>query len=255
MGKKIKMVSDPNLAKLHKAGAVVELSQPVLHSQFGSIHYLVQEMYIYHFERAEKAFQNLERYQKEILALPIKSNNVRMIADYELLRKMYMMGFDMVTHIYLGFDHFLMSVLMHVYSGNSQRMKIWNKREMLGRASHVIGSIYAKKELLKTCEYTGLVEIEQKRHAFNHPNARRICNANKGEWDEVPLAWIISGKYRDPYIKTMALFEKLCTFWEKEEKKYNRPGKLISVQRGMKSLHQIKKNISIENTKKYRFDE
>lgn len=239
MGKKLKLVSDPNLAKPHEAGPVMELTQPVLHLQFGAIHYLSPKMYSYHIQEAEVAFEKLESFQGKILELPVGTDNARMITDYDFLGEVYRYGFNVVVHTYLAFDHFFLDILMTVYSDPGRR-RLWNNAEMLRRANHVIKKVFEKEDILRTKGYAGLVEIEQRRHAFNHPTSRRVYNGNLGDWDEVPLAWVISGKYKDTYLGARKLFEELYDIWSTEKMKYDRPGTL-TVQRGIKSLHSVKK--------------
>lgn len=236
MAKKLRLVSDPALAKPHEAGAVVELTQTLLHVQFGAIHYLSPKMHPYHLKEANIAFEKLESFQEKILALPILPGNARMISDMDFLGEIHRYGFNLVVHTYLAFDHFLLEILMVAYQNNPDARKLWNDRDMLGRVNHVIKRVLDKKELFQSKEYAGLADIEQRRHAFNHPTARRVYNGDLGAWDEVPLAWIISGKYKDPYLGAMKLFEELHALWEAEKGKYDRPGTL-TVERGIKSLH------------------
>ena len=240
MGKKLKLVSDPKIAKPHEAGAVIELTQPVLHNQFGAIHFITPQFYPYHFNRAEKAFRELNGFQDKILALPVNSDNSRMISDLELLGNIYDAGFDMVVHLYIGFDHFLLDMLMNVIN-DQERRKQMNKWEAMMRLNYVLKNIINRKDFINSSGYSKFAEIETKRHAFNHPTTRRIYNGNLGQWDEVPLAWIISGKYKEAYEEARKLFEELNKIWEVEKEKYKKPGTLINVQRGIKSLHPVKK--------------
>ncbi len=240
MAKNLRFISDSTLAKSHEAGAVIEVVQPVLHEQFGAIHYLWPKMYPYHLNVADTAFEKLEFFQSKILECPIGTDNARMITDLDFLGEIYRFGFDLVAHTFLAFDHFMLEILMAVYQDNSDALKIWNKREMLGRVNHVIKRVLEKTELFHTKEYAGLVDIEQRRHAYNHPTSRRVYNGEVGTWDEVPLAWIISGKYKNSYLEAIKLFNELHELWEVEKKKYDRPG-IITGQRGIRSLHQVKK--------------
>lgn len=60
-------------------------------------------------------------------------------------------------------------------------------------------------------------------------------------WDEVPLAWVVSGKYKDAYVKARDFFEEIFDIWESKKGDYDRPGTVINVKRGIRSLHQVKK--------------
>ncbi len=240
MAKKLRFISDPALAKPHEAGAVVELIQPVLHLQFGAIHYLSPKMYPYHFHEANVAFEKLETFQEKILECPIGTDNGRMITDFDFIGDIYRYGFDAIVHTHLAFDHLALDILMIAYQDNTEQRKVWNHSEMLRRVHHVIKKILNRADILGTKEYAALAEIEQRRNAFNHPTSRRTYNGDAGTWDEVPLAWIISGKYKDVYLGATKLFEQLYELWDAEKGKYDRPG-TITGQRGIRSLDPAKK--------------
>jgi hypothetical protein len=239
MGKNLKLVSDPKLAKPHEAGTVVELTQPVLHNQFGVVNFITPKFHPYHLNRAEESFKKLESLENKILELPINSDNARMIADLSFLGEIYNCGFDLVVHLYLGFDHFLLDMLSTVYL-DQQRRKQANDWKTMIRLNHVLKKVLNRNDLISSSGYAKFVEIKIVRHAFNHPTTRRVYNGNVGQWDEVPLAWIISGKYKKAYKESRKLFEELNKIWEVEKEKYKRPGTL-NVQRGIKSLHPVKK--------------
>lgn len=240
MGKKIKFTSDPKLAKSHDAGTVVELTQPLLHNQFGVIHFITPQFYPYHFNRAEKSFRELEEFQDKVLKLPVNRDNSRMISDLEFIGEIYNAGFDMIVHLHVGFEHFLLDILKNAIK-DKQGIKQFNKANVITKLRYILKNVIDRKDLINSSGYSDFAEIEIIRHALNHPTTRRIYNGNLNQWDEVPLAWIISGKYKKAYKGARGLFDELHTVWESEKKKYEIPGRLTNVKRGIKSLHPVKK--------------
>lgn len=243
MGKRINLESDPKLAKSHEPGAVMELTQPVLHSQFGVVHYLSFQTYFFHLQMASDAFAKLEELQGEVLKLPIHSDNARLISDPVLLQNIYAAGFGVIINTYLAFDHFLFVSLMTIYRDDPCMLKIldeWDTLEKLNRFLNLV----SKADLVSSLGYSKFCDIEKQRHGFNHLTLERFYNAKDHSWDEVPLAWIISGRYKEAYQGSMKLLSELRAVWDEERKKHDKPVVLTGVKRGIKSLHPAKKSKS-----------
>ncbi|MCW1888285.1 MAG: hypothetical protein KIH67_001910 [Candidatus Moranbacteria bacterium] len=241
MGKKIKIESDPNLAKSHEAGAIVELTQPALHSQFGLVHYLSFQIHIFQIKIAEKYFKDLENSQGKILEAEIKPGNMRLITDPELLMDIYQSGLGLMVNTHLAFDCFLFHALLNVFKEDPIKVaelnsKEWDTIKKLG----VFLKLTNNENLINSDGYTAFIQIKEKRDAFSHINSDRYYNAKDGEWDEVPLAWIVSGKYKNPYKKAVVFLEELMDIWDKEKSKYDKPGEISGLVRGVSSLHSVK---------------
>lgn len=240
MGKKIKVTDDKKLAKPHKEGAIIELIQPSIHNQFGLIFFLVPSYSLYHARIADHAYKRLERYQQTILKISPDKTNSRLISDLEFLGKIYQAGFDLVIHTYLAFDYLCLDILRAAYFPQDElTFKKLEGKEVKEKLKHIFTQILNQEPSEK--EYSKLVEIENIRHNFIHPKIERIYNAKENEWDKVPLAWVIAGKYKQSYLKTRKMFAGILKKWSKEKVKYQKPGTLTRVKRGIKSLHPFKK--------------
>ena len=80
-------------------------------------------------------------------------------------------------------------------------------------------------------------ELEQIRHAINHPKNENIYNSGKNSWDKVPLAWGVSGKAFKFFDESTKLFNEMYKAWQSVKSIYSKPGNLTGLQRGIKSLH------------------
>ena len=240
MGKKIKLISDNKLAKNHNACSSLVLVQTLVHNTFGGIHYTIPSFYMYNFSIARKAFNKLETYQEDILKLPVMDNNSRMISDHKLLNKIYKEGFDLVVHIYLGFDYFFVDIMAMVYGNNKEMKKNFKRWEPIKKMNHILKKILNKKNMINSVGYSKFAEIERNRHAFNHPTIYNIHNGELNLWEEVPLAWVISGKYKEAYLETISFFNELNKIWNNEKIKYKQ-SETLTVKRGIKLMHSIKK--------------
>lgn len=241
MGKKIQIESDANLAKSHEAGATVELTQPSLHPRFGLIHYLSFQIHIFQIKISEKYFENLERSQEKVLETEVGPGNIRLITEPELLMDIYQNGLGLMVNTYLAFDCFLFHALLNIFKEDTVKLaelnsKEWDTIKKLGEFLELTNN----KHLVNSDGYTAFIQIKEKRDAFSHINSDRYYNAKDGQWDEVPLAWIVSGKYKDPYKKATVFLEKLMSIWDKEKPKYDKPGVISGLVRGMSSLHSVK---------------
>ena len=221
MGKKVKVESDPKSAKSHAEGAVVELVQPAIHD-LGMIYIGHPYYWGMHARYANSGYQRLKKYIDQILQKQPDKTNVRSVHDFRFINKAYKATCDLVIHSYLTYEYFSLFVLTSVYLN----------------VKHILTVIIKKPELVNSSGYSMLFqELEQTRHAINHPKNENIYNCGKNTWDKVPLAWGMSGKALKFFEESAKLFNETYKAWNAIEQTYSKPGTLTGVQRGIKSLH------------------
>ncbi|MEM2121945.1 MAG: hypothetical protein QXU20_04795 [Candidatus Woesearchaeota archaeon] len=197
-----------------------------------------------HARYANNGYKRLKKYIDLILQKPPNEANVRLVQDFQLINKVYKATCDLIIHSYLTYEHFSLFVLTSIYLNVSASEKDKKKfaeleqKELKEKLKHILTEIIKKPELVNSSGYSMLFqELEQTRHAINHPKNENIYNCEKNAWDKVPLAWGMSGKALKFFEESTKLFNEMYKSWKTIEKKYSKPGILIGVQRGIKSLH------------------
>lgn len=243
MGKQVKMQSDPTLAKPHSAGAVVELVQPAVHD-LGLIYIGHPYYWVLHANYANAGYKRLKKYIDKVLQQNPDQSNVRSIQDSKLITKIYKATCDLVIHTYLSYEYFVLFVLTSVYlnprstEADKKKFADLELKELKEKTKHILIEIINKPSLVNSPGYSMLFqELEQIRHAINHPKNENIYNSGKNSWDKVPLAWGISGKAFKFFDESAKLFNEMYKAWQSVEPIYSKPGNLTGVQRGIKSLH------------------
>ncbi len=243
MGRKVKVQSDPNLAKPHAAGAKVELVQPAIHD-LGLIYIGHPYYWGLHARYANAGFNRLKKYIDLILQKQPDNTNVRSVHDFNLISKIYKSTCDLVTHTYMSYEYFSLFVLTAVYlnvNSTDEDKKVFKElenKELKEKLRHIIVSILKEPNLVNSTGYSMLFqELEQIRHAINHPKNENIYNCGENTWDKVPLAWGVSGKSLKFFEESAKLFNEIYKSWQKIEPNYSKQGTLTGVQRGIKSLH------------------
>lgn len=243
MGRKAKIKSDPNLAKPHAAGAKIELVQPAIHD-LGLIYIGHPYYWSLHARYANAGYRRLKKYIDNILQKQPDNSNVRSVHDFELISKIYEATCDEVIHTYLSYEYFTLFVLTVVYLNPSsseedkKRFAEIENKELKDKLRHILTDIIKEPNLINSSGYSMLFqELEQIRHAINHPKNENIYNCGNNTWDKVPLAWGVSGKSLKFFEESAKLFNNIYKSWQRVEPNYSRPGTLTGVQRGIKSLH------------------
>lgn len=242
MGKKIRVTSDPKLAKSHKKGAVVDFVQPAVHP-LGLIYVHYPYYWSLHARYSSLAYERLKSYIDVVLAQPADKSNARSIHDFNLINKMYKATCDLVIHSYLLFEYLSLSILTAVYlypGANDEDKKKFQgveQYELKDKVRHILKNIIKRPDLVNSKGYSMLFqELEQIRHSINHPTNDSVYNAGKNTWDKVPLAWAISGKAIKYFDEMTMLFNAMYKEWNKVQPQYSKPVTLTGVQRGIESL-------------------
>jgi hypothetical protein len=83
--------------------------------------------------------------------------------------------------------------------------------------------------------WDGFVEILKIRDAIEHPKPGNTYNARDGEWDRVPLAWMLSERPFAAYAGFSAVIDAMATEWEAGAEARKKPGTLTVSKRGLRS--------------------
>jgi len=243
MGKKTKTISDPSLARSHEAGAKVEFVQIALH-ELGMIYIGHPRYWTLHAGYANAGYKRLKRYIDKILAQNPTTGNVRSVHDATFITKIYKATFDLIAHTYLTYEYFVLSTLttIYLYPGASEEDKKkfaeLENLELKEKLRHIIVDILKKPELIASKGYSMLFqELEQARHALNHPKNDNTYNCGDTTWDKVPLAWGVSGKSLKFFEHSVDLLNSIYKDWIEIEPQYAKPGTLTGLKRGVKSMH------------------
>ena len=208
--------------------------------------------WVHHASAVESAFKRLDYFQNKVLLLEADDGNYRHIYDKRLLGKIYIHGCDLVNHTYLLYRHLSHWIIstVHVWPDNPQndknKMAHYENRtiDYEEPINYVIKDIIKRTELFDHPGYAFITgEWKDIRHALNHPTHENIYNAAGGNWDKVPLAWFVSGKFREQYKQVVIFHNEIMKDWGKLLPNYKRPGKINITHRGATSKYkpQIKK--------------
>ena len=233
MGRKIKLKSDPQIAKPHATGSKVTLVQPALHTTYGVVMIPRPQYWTLHLRVAEARFGELRSLDERVLATPIDSSNSRVL-DEELTVGLYHVGSEMILNTILAVHQLVLEIEV---AAKIKPKPSDNLNDRLVRALRATGFT---ADLGKDPRYGQFAELQRVRDAIEHPQEDNIYNGEDIHWDDVPLAWIASGKALRAYSDARSLLEEIVAHWAEARKQYARPGDL-QVQRGMKSQHAVKK--------------
>jgi hypothetical protein len=93
----------------------------------------------------------------------------------------------------------------------------------------------------KSPGYVGFIQIWKMRDAVEHPNSRNTYAGELGEWDRVPLAWLLSDKAIFAYQNYRSWLEELAVQWEGRKAQYSKETE-FKIVRGIVSGHPSKKS-------------
>ncbi|MBN8726060.1 MAG: hypothetical protein J0M03_24405 [Acidobacteria bacterium] len=207
MAKKIHTESDPSLARSHEAGAKVTISQIALHEQYGTLFIGWPDYWTLHINFADDAYKKLVEIEESILRIePNQKSHIRLVDDETIIVQGYKEGFDFIVHLYLALEHYTLNVLRVVYGNrNVDALRKFEKRELSQKTRHILNKIINRPDLINSKGYSCLFsDLEQVRHRYNHPLSENIYNGT--DWEKVPLAWILSGKFKKNYNSMIKFF-------------------------------------------------
>ena len=232
MGRKTKLESNAALAKPHSVGAKINVIQVLAHSEFGAISYLWPKHWVFEIHLADKAFAKLEALHQELLKLPVNNSNMRMVSNFELLEDIFCAGSDMVSHAARAIQH--LCECMEREMGRD--LIAMSSTERIKEAT----AFFGLDDFNEHNGYQGFIEILRIRDAVEHPKMANILRGGN-EWDEVPLAWMMSERGLQAYTKFDSWFELIVEEWGVYSESHSRPMEL-TLKRGIMSKLQSKKS-------------
>ncbi|MFA6475787.1 MAG: hypothetical protein WCV68_00050 [Candidatus Paceibacterota bacterium] len=235
-GKKQKQVSDPSLAHPHEAGSEVWLTQPAVHPIYGTIMFPILDHTDFYFKAAGSCLQDAKRYHNEILSKPLNKSNCRLVTDNQLLGNFFLNAQNVVLFSYLALEYFALSC-----AGSFGKQRQWKDRRLDQKIKHLISQELGIPRLPQDlCSAFG--DIENRRHALNHPRPESVANADPREWDSVHLAWLLIGNYEKTYSDSLKIYEYLSVPYKEQMMRKSGPVTLTGVKRGIRFENQAKKN-------------
>lgn len=227
-------MSDPALARSHQAGASVVCVQPSEHARLGTIFVTWPKYWAFHYEDSHEGHERLQAAHEEVLSIaPDEERATRLVNDIDLVGRIYRAGVQLVLGSVLAVQHLCREI------ENVTQMN-WQDGSTLGdRIAHV-GEVSGLGNIKALDGYEGFVELWKQRDAVEHPKPQNTYDAS-GNWDRVPLAWLVSERPLESFAGFSAWFEELVERWEERRQELARPGIIQAEGRGMRSRRQFKK--------------
>lgn len=233
MGRRDRVVADQSLARDHAAGSSITLLQPLVHAELGALGYEWPRHWVGHLRRADEAHDRLLALHDRLSDVPVGPSNARHLAVDDYLFEVYGTGTEMVLNIALTAQHLAdeleRTAELSPYGGpvTERLRKAAAGAGLAPPASHP--------------GYAGFVEVAKIRDALEHPKPGNTYNGADGEWDRVPLAWMLSDRPFPAYRRFRSLVDDLAGEWEEAKERFARPGTLTVSKRGVRSELQAKK--------------
>lgn len=228
MGKKIKTEIDWSLDKGNDKGDIIMLAQ---HAQtnLGVVSFLGQApTYDYYANEVNRYMEVSKQLHDEVLELPVLNNSIRYLLDNELLADIYQAGSGLVINLYLMYEHLAIHAGIALFRNrNRSRFKRYEELSLSEKIKDIL-SFLSISEMVESSGYGGLFSnIERARHAINHPKSSNIYTTDSDKWDEVPLAWFVSGRHIVECSKAIELYNDTRKKWFEYQENNKVPGSLI----------------------------
>jgi hypothetical protein len=232
-GKKLKMASDPDLARPHAAGATVTVLLPSLHETYGVINVAWPRYWVLHYEAWQAAHEGLVSLDANLLELPVDESDQRTLLDDDFRKQLYATGNRLVVDAILTFSHLVLEIARVGRADDDP------KNELSQRLIAVLKSVgFADAAAHES--WAAFIELHKYRDAVMHPAEGNVYGGDDGAWGSVPLAWYASGRAITTSARAIKLVGDIASFWEKKKTDYDSQATL-TVKRGIRSLHQVKK--------------
>ena len=105
MGRHDKVISDPNLAHEHAAGATITLLQPLVHDRLSAMSSVWPRHWVMHLRQADKGRDDLAKLHERLDTFPVGPGNARDLPVDDYLFDVYAAGCEMVLHVCLTVQH------------------------------------------------------------------------------------------------------------------------------------------------------
>lgn len=226
MGRKIKTETDWSLDKGNEVGDIVQLAQ-FTHTSLGPVSFLGQApTHDYYADLVNQAYENSKDLHDKVLELPvIEGLNARHLLDDSLLSDIYKNGSNLTVNLYLMFEHLALHIGITIFrSTDVELFQEFEAKELKDKM----------KQILEALNVSGLVKSEgfgvlfsdimKARHAINHPKGDNIYSVDENRWDDVPIAWFVSGKHIEACKKIIGFYNQIVDEWIKYSEQHKKPG-------------------------------
>jgi hypothetical protein len=234
MGRRVKLEADPKLAQPHAAGSKVWLNQPCVHGKLGTLFVRQVPHFAHHIAYGRQLRAELKKLDHQIEDLDVETSGGRNVSDKALVANLYIVGTTMAIHTVLAFQHLVLT-LESLAPANTDGM------DLTARFSAVLRRLGNRIDLRTDPGYARLCEIQDLRHAIEHPTKDNTYTANENDWDLVPLTWIASGRAAQAFDSALELLTTVSAFAGKVAGRRRRPTAFLGVTRGIKSTNPAKK--------------
>jgi hypothetical protein len=234
VGRRVKLVADAALAQPHAAGSTVWLNLPCVHGELGALFVRQVPHLALHIAYARQLRAEMTKLNTQVEALDVETSGGRSVSDKVLVANLYIVGTTLAIHIVLAFQHLVLT-LEALSPANTGGM------DLTARFSAVLKRLGNRLDLRTDPGYARLCEIQDLRHAIEHPTTDNTYTANENDWDRVPLTWIASGRAATAFDLALEFLTTMAAFATKVAGRRKGPDAFVNVKRGIKAVNQAKK--------------
>ena len=238
-GSKLKNISDPNLAKSHGAGVIVELVQPAKDNKWGRFYFKHYSRYPLIFSDSRKYYNKTLKLLAECRRIPVDNTNNRHIPD-KLREKLDIASLKFLVLNKIGLEYLTQEMLPIIHKIKNHKEEIFvlpNEEETTRPKLNAILTALKIKETAPNI----LVTLLDRRDVVEHPTQNRLYNALPTEWKNNHLSWVLSGEIDGALDHIVPFINLITAAFDKYIADNQIPGSLTGVQRGIRSLEQYKK--------------
>lgn len=242
-GRKLKNLSDPNLAQSHKKGKTVYFMLTSVDPKWGR--------YLYHLYYRYNLIlkQSLKYYRKTIMLLNQcrrlnveEKSNFRMIPDH-LRNKLEINSMQFLVLLKLGLEYLVAEYQPAIreikkYHGESYADPL--DTDGLGNRLKTLKDAIGIKSEIPTQIYT----ILDRRDIVEHPTTDRLQEGSETGWKTVSLSWVLCGEIEDMINPIIHFVNEFVEKVEAYKKDNPIPGTFTGLIRGLKAGEQYKKPIN-----------
>lgn len=229
MGKKITNEIDWSLDRSNEVGDIVMIAQHC-RTEHGVVSFLGQApLYDYYAELVNQSYIKSQTLHQRVLELPIdESSKMRHMFDNDLLRSIYSNGSQLVVSLYLMFEHFALYAGITAFRrADPEHYDDFESMELKDKLKTILKE-FQIPELIKSPGFGTLFsDVEKIRHAINHPKGDNIYSIDDNHWDDVPIAWFVSGKHLKASEKCIDFYNKIHNACRRYSETHKQPGKII----------------------------
>lgn len=240
MGRRHRLSSNPALASEHASGTTAHAILLLEHERLGTIGYVLRRPWVFHYNAACCARDDLAQLHDEVLQLPVSKEGIRLlgasnepISEPDLAERMYDTGVRMVLNVVLATQH----VCNEIEHCTRQPFLQSTIEDRVAHASKIINWHDPKNDP----GWSAFTEICKCRNAVEHPKEANTFGNEPDEWDQVPLSWFLCERPLVTFDAWENWFHALVDAWEAKRASMPAQPMTMEVRRGIRSDRQFKK--------------